>query len=124
MTRHTRFQPSKRSKGGQRCYGYGAEFGLQASLQHPRAGMCSPPDSVAVLQQLLRLVGAKKVIEVGVFTGEMVIIADSCGFYQTGLASWRVQCLRCPYSFHEYTVCIGLSSGQWASKPEYDRKIV
>jgi len=40
-----------------------------ASLQHPRAGMCSPPDSVAVLQQLLRLVGAKKVIEVGVFTG-------------------------------------------------------
>lgn len=31
--------------------------------------MCSPPDSVAVLQQLLRLVGAKKVIEVGVFTG-------------------------------------------------------
>ncbi len=36
--------------------------------------MCSPPDSVAVLQQLLRLVGAKKVIEVGVFTG-----ACKCG---------------------------------------------
>lgn len=41
----------------------------QASLAHPYAGMVSPPDSVAILQQLLRLVGAKLVIEVGVFTG-------------------------------------------------------
>lgn len=44
--------------------------GLQrASLAHPRAAMCSPPDSVAILQQLLRLVGAHVVVEVGVFTG-------------------------------------------------------
>lgn len=41
----------------------------KASLEHPRAAMCSPPDSVAILQQLLRMIGAKVVVEVGVFTG-------------------------------------------------------
>lgn len=31
--------------------------------------MCSPPDAVAIHQMVARLVDAKKVVEVGVFTG-------------------------------------------------------
>eukprot|EP00884_Botryococcus_braunii_P005532 jgi/Botrbrau1/14980/Bobra.0018s0080.1 len=41
----------------------------RAQLQHPRAGMASPPDSVAILQMMVYLTRAKKVIEVGVFAG-------------------------------------------------------
>eukprot|EP00898_Chlorokybus_atmophyticus_P007359 jgi/Chlat1/7624/Chrsp64S07101 len=32
-------------------------------------GMCSPPDNVAFLQMIVRMVGAKNIVEVGVFTG-------------------------------------------------------
>ena len=38
-------------------------------MQHPRLGMCSPPDSIPILQMLARLTDARLVIEVGVFTG-------------------------------------------------------
>ena len=31
--------------------------------------MVSPPDTVALLQMLMRLTGARKAVEVGVFTG-------------------------------------------------------
>lgn len=41
----------------------------QVSLQHPRAGMVSPPDSIAILQMLAKLVGASNILEIGVFTG-------------------------------------------------------
>lgn len=41
----------------------------RVSLEHARAGMLSPPDSIAILQMLVRLIGAKRAIEVGVFTG-------------------------------------------------------
>ncbi len=41
----------------------------QVSLKHPRAGMVSPPDSIAILQMLAKLVDAKKILEIGVFTG-------------------------------------------------------
>ena len=43
---------------------------LQKSMEHPISGMCSPADSVPLLQFLLRAVNAKKVVECGVFTGE------------------------------------------------------
>lgn len=39
-------------------------------MKHRRAGMCSPPDSIPLLQLLVQLVNAKKIVEVGVFTGE------------------------------------------------------
>jgi predicted O-methyltransferase YrrM len=38
-------------------------------MQHPRLGMCSPPDSIPILQMLARLTDAKLIVEVGVFTG-------------------------------------------------------
>lgn len=38
-------------------------------MEHTRAEMCSPPDSVPFLQLMMKLVNAKKVVEVGVFTG-------------------------------------------------------
>lgn len=41
----------------------------QVTLQHPRKGMLSPPDSIAILQMLAKLTSAKNIIEVGVFTG-------------------------------------------------------
>ncbi len=43
--------------------------GVQKTMGLKRAGMCSPPDSIPVLQQFMRLTEAKKAIEVGVFTG-------------------------------------------------------
>lgn len=42
---------------------------LQASLAHPRAAMCSHPDSVAILQQLLWLIGVKVDVEVDTVHG-------------------------------------------------------
>jgi hypothetical protein len=38
-------------------------------LKHPRAGMASPQDSIAILQMMVHLTQARKVIEIGVFTG-------------------------------------------------------
>ena len=38
-------------------------------MQHPRLGMCSPPDSIPILQMLARLTEARLIVEVGVFTG-------------------------------------------------------
>jgi len=42
---------------------------VQLSLKHRRGGMCSPPDSIPILQMLVRLTNARRVVEVGVFTG-------------------------------------------------------
>ncbi len=42
---------------------------LQVSMKHARAGMCSPPDSIPLLQLMVQLLNAKKIVEVGVFTG-------------------------------------------------------
>lgn len=36
-------------------------------------GMLSPPDSIAILQMLVRLTHAKRVVEVGVFTGASLL---------------------------------------------------
>ena len=44
----------------------------QASLKHPQSIMCSPPESVPVLQILLQLMKARTVVEVGVFTGAVL----------------------------------------------------
>jgi predicted O-methyltransferase YrrM len=38
-------------------------------MQHPRVGMCSPPDSIPILQMLAKLTEARLIVEVGVFTG-------------------------------------------------------
>ena len=38
-------------------------------MQHPRVGMCSPPDSIPILQILAKLTEARLIVEVGVFTG-------------------------------------------------------
>ena len=45
-------------------------FGSQETMKHARKGMCSPPDSIPLLQMLVRLTQAKNVVEVGVFTGK------------------------------------------------------
>ena len=45
---------------------------VQESLRHARAMMVSPPDSIAILQQLLRLTSANTAIEVGCFTGQFL----------------------------------------------------
>lgn len=39
-------------------------------MNHPISGMCSPPDSVPLLQFLVRAVNAKRIVECGVFSGE------------------------------------------------------
>ena len=36
---------------------------------HTRSGMCSPPASIPLLQMMVKLTQAKKIVEVGVFTG-------------------------------------------------------
>jgi predicted O-methyltransferase YrrM len=41
----------------------------ELTAAHPLARMATPPDEVSLLQFLIRLTGAKKAIEVGVFTG-------------------------------------------------------
>lgn len=41
----------------------------QKSKGVEKSSMCSPPDSIPVLQMFLRLVHAKRAIEVGVYTG-------------------------------------------------------
>ena len=46
-----------------------ARMPAQLSLKHRRGGMCSPPDSIPILQMLVRLTNAQRVVEVGVFTG-------------------------------------------------------
>ena len=38
-------------------------------MKQSRSGMCSPPDSIPLLQMMVMLTQAKKVVEVGVFTG-------------------------------------------------------
>ena len=72
---------------------------LQASLEHRRGMMVSPPDSIPILQLLLKLTKAKKVVEVGVFTGSSSFksfVAVLCmkrsmtvvhSFYSTGYTS-------------------------------------
>lgn len=43
-------------------------------MQHARSMMCSPPASVPLLQMVVRLTNAKKVAEVGVFTGKLLCV--------------------------------------------------
>lgn len=73
-------------------------YWLQVSLLHQRGGMTSPPDSIAILQLLVKLSNAKTVIEVGVFTGMRFYCSPPsmfCGFYWftghlfTVRKSWR-----------------------------------
>ena len=40
-----------------------------ASMDHRRAGMCSSPEVGALLAFLVRLIGARQILEIGVFTG-------------------------------------------------------
>ena len=40
-------------------------------MQQKRSGMCSPPDSIPLLQMMVKLTQAKKIVEVGVFTGDL-----------------------------------------------------
>ncbi|EIE20243.1 O-methyltransferase [Coccomyxa subellipsoidea C-169] len=42
----------------------------EVSVKHEWGGMCSPPDSIPLLQLLVQLLHAKKIAEVGVFTGK------------------------------------------------------
>lgn len=46
---------------------------VQDSLKFPRSLMLSPPDSVAILQLLLKLTCAKVAVEVGTFTGNLLL---------------------------------------------------
>ena len=41
-----------------------------------RSGMCSPPDSIPLLQMMVKLTQAKKIVEVGVFTGATLPIGQ------------------------------------------------
>lgn len=41
----------------------------EATASHPRAGMQIAPEQGALLQMLVRLIGARRTVEVGVFTG-------------------------------------------------------
>jgi O-methyltransferase len=59
----------------------------QVTMQHPRVGMCSPPDSVPILQMLAKLTEAKLIVEVGklhlhhagpVLIHDYVVIGGSC----------------------------------------------
>ena len=38
-------------------------------MKQGRRGMCSPPESIPLLQMMVKLTQAKKIVEVGVFTG-------------------------------------------------------
>lgn len=56
---------------------------LQTTMEHSKKGMCSPPDSIPLLQMLVRLTNAQKVVEVGVFTGKLIftgrtVLAGCC----------------------------------------------
>lgn len=42
---------------------------VQETMARPCAGMCSPPASIPLLQMIVKLTGAKKIGEVGFFTG-------------------------------------------------------
>ena len=52
-------------------------------MEHERKGMCSPPDSIPLLQMLVRLTNARKVVEVGVFTGKIHRQMDLIGVQST-----------------------------------------
>ncbi|KAJ0524337.1 putative class I-like SAM-dependent O-methyltransferase [Helianthus annuus] len=41
---------------------------------HPRSGMGTAPDAGQMIAMLLKLVGAKKTIEIGVFTGYSLLL--------------------------------------------------
>ncbi|PRQ46777.1 putative methyltransferase [Rosa chinensis] len=45
-----------------------------ATASHPRAGMATAPDGGQLLAMLLKLVDAKKTIEIGVFTGYSLLL--------------------------------------------------
>lgn len=49
---------------------WNSELRLQESLKHSRGLMLSPPDSIAILQLLIKLTKARVAVEVGVFTGK------------------------------------------------------
>ncbi len=41
-------------------------------MRQKRSGMCSPPDSIPLLQMMVKLTQAKKIVEVGVFTCDLM----------------------------------------------------
>ncbi|XP_061994684.1 probable caffeoyl-CoA O-methyltransferase At4g26220 [Rosa rugosa] len=45
-----------------------------ATASHPRAGLATAPDAAQLLAMLLRLIDAKKTIEIGVFTGYSLLL--------------------------------------------------
>ncbi|XP_004287518.1 PREDICTED: probable caffeoyl-CoA O-methyltransferase At4g26220 [Fragaria vesca subsp. vesca] len=45
-----------------------------ATASHPRAGLATAPDAAQLLGMLLKLIGAKKTIEIGVFTGYSLLL--------------------------------------------------
>ena len=51
-------------------------------MEHPISGMCSPPDAVPLLQFMLRAINAKKVVECGVFSGQVPAAGITC-------STWR-----------------------------------
>ena len=49
---------------------------LRATMEHPKAYTASPPDTVAIVQNIIRMSNAKRCIEVGVFTGTAARLKD------------------------------------------------
>ncbi|KAL6221034.1 hypothetical protein ACLB2K_008786 [Fragaria x ananassa] len=45
-----------------------------ATASHPRASLATAPDAAQLLGMLLKLIGAKKTIEIGVFTGYSLLL--------------------------------------------------
>ncbi|KAK9947903.1 hypothetical protein M0R45_003499 [Rubus argutus] len=45
-----------------------------ATASHPRAGLATAPDAAQLLAMLLNLIGAKRTIEIGVFTGYSLLL--------------------------------------------------
>ena len=61
--------------------------------------MVSPPDSIPILQMLVRLTNARRVVEVGVFTGCDTIILVSISTLPTvGCALTMLSCNMCAES--------------------------
>ena len=56
--------------GGSALYKFSEiESLVRATSEHPNSYMASPPDTLAVVQNIIRLSSAKRCLEVGVYTG-------------------------------------------------------
>ena len=68
--------------------------------------MCSPPDSIPILQMLVRLTNARRVVEVGVFTGcehppaaiSTVCVSCCCRRRGSGVGEWPADHGECSIS--------------------------